>query len=60
MFSGDNTKKVFESLINGTLMMVDDTIGNGNTIKEAVRVLQSGEVVPEMILCYAFLREHNV
>lgn len=58
-FKGDDTKKVFSSLINGAIMIVDDTIGRGNTLSEAIRVLQHGEVVPETVLCYAFLREEK-
>ena len=58
-FKHDVTKKVFNSLTKESIMFVDDTIGEGNTLKEAIRVLKIGQYVPSRIFCYAFLRDFN-
>ena len=56
-FKHDPTHQAFNTLANGNIMLVDDTIGEGNTLAEAVRVLKAGQVVPNRVLCYAFLRD---
>lgn len=56
-FKHDPTHQAFNTLVNGNIMLVDDTIGEGNTLKEAIRILKSGQVVPNRVLCYAFLRD---
>jgi len=59
IFKDDPSKKIFKDLINGNILFVDDTIGNGNTLKDMIRLIRSCEFYPELILCYAFLNDFS-